>query len=74
MEAFCAKLADILEVDEVRPEDRLQDFDTWDSLSALSIIAVLGSDYGIQMSAMELRNIRTVAELTAAVPREKVES
>jgi acyl carrier protein len=63
MEGFCRKLADILDVQEVKPADVLGDFAEWDSLSVLSVIAMLGSDYGINLHASELWGITTAQDL-----------
>ena len=63
MNKLCAKLAEILDVEEVKETDVLADFDEWDSLTVLSVIAMLDAEYGVNITAMELRNIKTVAEL-----------
>ena len=67
MEDFYAKLADILEVEEVKPDDVLRQFENWDSLTALSILATLDASYGVNLTAMELRKINTAGELAATV-------
>lgn len=67
MDDFYTKLADILEVEAVKPEDVLREFENWDSLTALSILATLDASYGINLSTAELREIKTVAELAATV-------
>ena len=67
MEQFYAKLADILEVDEVNPDDVLRDFDIWDSLTALSILAMLDGDYGVNIVMTELAPIITAADLVGLV-------
>ncbi len=63
MNELCSKLAEILDVEEVEETDVLIDFLEWDSLSALSVIAMLDADYGVNVTAMELQNVKTVAEL-----------
>ena len=67
MEPLYAKLADILEVDEVNPDDVLRDFDIWDSLTVLSIIVMLDHDYGINMVVTELAPIITAVDLVGLV-------
>jgi len=57
------RLAEILEVDEVKGEDVLADFPIWDSLTVLSVIAMLGEEYGVHVSASDLRNWTTASEL-----------
>ena len=67
MEEFYGKIAEILEMDEVKPTDVLADFPEWDSLSVLSTIAMIGSDYGLTLSADDLRGVATVGELRELV-------
>ena len=67
MEQIYDKLADILEVDEVNPDDVLRDFDIWDSLTFLSIIVMLDHDYGINMVVTELAPIITAVDLVGLV-------
>lgn len=71
MQSLYAKLAELLEVDEVKPEDALQDFENWDSLTVLAVIATLDSGYGVNMTGAELRLIATAGELAAAVESRK---
>jgi acyl carrier protein len=63
MNEFNIKLADILDIDEVGENDILANFAAWDSLSILSIIAMLDSNYGVNVTANDLKNIQTVGEL-----------
>ena len=63
MDEFLRKLADILEVDEVKPTDVLEDYPEWDSLSVLSAIAMIGSDYGINLRASDVRTVITAQSL-----------
>lgn len=67
MKELYSKLADILEVDEVAPNDVLRDFEVWDSLTVLSIQAMLDKDYGVNIIGTDLQPITTAAELVALV-------
>jgi acyl carrier protein len=67
MDDFYSKLAEILEVEAVKPEDVLRDFENWDSLTALSILATLDAAYGINLATAELRQIKTAGELASTV-------
>jgi acyl carrier protein len=67
MKDLYAKLATILEVDTVRPEDRLAGFDAWDSLSILSIVAMVGADFGVRMSAVDINQLATAGDLEKAI-------
>jgi acyl carrier protein len=63
MDGFFEKIAEILEVDTVNASDVLADFDEWDSLSVLSTIAMIGQDYGVNLTAADLRRVDTAEAL-----------
>jgi len=67
MDDFLTKLAEILEVDEVKPADILQGFENWDSLTSLSVLATLDANYGVNLSTEDLRQMVTVGDLVARV-------
>jgi acyl carrier protein len=47
----------------VNENDVLGDFQEWDSLSVLSTIAMLDAKYGVNVTAMDLKDVQTVADL-----------
>ena len=57
------KLCDILETPDVKDADVLRDFDMWDSLAGLSIIAMADSLYGVTLPAADLKKLLTVGAL-----------
>ena len=67
MDTLNSKLAEILEVDSVQAGDVLSEFDVWVSLTRLSILAMLDSRYGVNLAAGDLKQLRTVGDLLAAV-------
>lgn len=69
MEEIYAKLADILQVDEVKPTDVLADLEEWDSLSVLSVVAMVDADYGVNLSAPELARVSTAQGLMELIAR-----
>jgi len=64
---FYQRLAEILDVEEVKAEDRLKNFDEWDSLSVLSVLAMADSKYGVAIRAEEIRSVVTAADLAGLV-------
>ena len=54
MDDIYSKLAEILEVERVNTADVLSEFEYWDSLTVLSILAMLDSEYGINLTAAEI--------------------
>ena len=64
---FYEQLAQILDVEEVKPEDALKDFETWDSLAILSVLAMADSKYSVTIKAEEIRSVNTAEELAKLV-------
>lgn len=62
-EQVLEKLCDILEASEVKETDVLRDFEMWDSLAGLSVIAMADTLYGVTLPAVELRKLITVGDL-----------
>jgi acyl carrier protein len=71
MNEFLPKVARILEVDEVKETDDLKAFPQWDSLTVLSVIAMLDADYGINLRAADFQQISTVGDLWKLVQAKK---
>lgn len=71
MEAFLSSLADILEVEAVKPDDVLGNFEEWDSLSVLSVIAMVDSDYHVTLNSQEVRNAVDAASLYGLIMGKK---
>lgn len=59
-------LAPLLEVspDALTPDTPLSRFDTWDSLSKISVLAAVHEQHGISLEGEALDRISTVGELT----------
>jgi len=70
MQGFYKKLSDILEVDSVKDSDILRDFENWDSLTILSILAMLDSE-SISLSTEELDKCISVIDLYEMVKNKK---
>jgi acyl carrier protein len=63
MENFFKQVADILEVDEIKSTDVLRDLPEWDSISVLSVIAMVSSKYRINLTARDVRGASTAEDL-----------
>jgi len=64
---FYQRLAEILDVEEVKPEAVLKDFDGWDSLAILSVLAMADAKYGVSIKAEEIRSVVTAENLARLV-------
>jgi acyl carrier protein len=71
MEEFLIKLTDILEVEKIEMDNVLADFEEWDSLTSLSIIATIDADFGVNISAEQLLTTTTVGDLVTLI-RDKI--
>ena len=67
MDEFRSRLAAALDVNAVADDDVLADLPEWDSLSVLSVIAMLDAQYGVNVTAVHLKGVRTVADLWGLV-------
>ena len=67
MEELIEKLAEILEVEELDVTKKFTDYEEWDSLAALSILAMLDSDYRKTMKAADLRSFQSIEDFCKAV-------
>lgn len=63
METLTEQMLEIFEVDSISPDGVLRDLELWDSLSVISLLAVLDETYGINIEATELVDVITVADL-----------
>lgn len=70
IEAFAEQFDDT-EFAEFKPELRFRDLEEWDSLSALSVIAMIDEKYEVQLSGDELRSVSTLQELFDLVESKK---
>lgn len=60
MEELIAKLAEILEVEDLDITKKFTDYDEFDSLASLTILALLDSDYHKTMKASEIRSFDSI--------------
>jgi acyl carrier protein len=67
MELIYAQLAEILELEKLTADVVLAECEYWDSLTVLSIIAMLGASYGVHLTATEVRTMTSAGDLVAAV-------
>ena len=51
----------------MKPENVLKDFDGWDSLAILSVLAMADAKYGVSIKAEEIRSVVTAEDLARLV-------
>jgi len=62
MEKLVEDLKEIFELDDLDVSLCFSDLDEWDSLAVLSILAILDSDYRINISKEKLDSFSSIAE------------
>ncbi len=63
MEELKSKLAEILEEETVGDNDKLADFDYWDSLAILGVISMVSENYKKTFKAADIRACETIGDL-----------
>jgi acyl carrier protein len=71
MDDLYTQLAGILELEQVTPGIVLAECEFWDSLTVLSIISMLDANYGVHLSAGEVRAMHSAADLASAVEQRR---
>ena len=71
MEKLIAELCDILELADLPLDVPFEDLPEWDSLNALSVIALLESNYAVHMDAAGLQKFGCFNELVRHVLQNK---
>ena len=63
--AIKREIADILEVeeDELNPENRLEEYEAWDSIAVLAIISLVSENKGAFLHADDINKLNTVGDL-----------
>ncbi len=71
MEKFIKLLGEAIErEDEIKMEDNFREYDEWNSLAYLSIIAFMDEEYGVQIEEEEFKQLKTVQDMYNAVTKE----
>jgi len=63
------KIKQVLEVEELNVTAKFKDLEEWDSLSVLTVLAYLDSDYKINMSQQEVEAFSSIAEFIEHVEK-----
>jgi acyl carrier protein len=65
MEKFIEQLKESLEIEnrDVLPEDKFREFEEWDSLANLSLLAMISDEYNTSLPRGEIDKAKTVEEL-----------
>jgi len=70
-EVFIEKLLEVFENEEkvITLEDKFRDYEEWDSLRYLSVIAMIDSEFDVIIETSDFKKIETVGELISEVQK-----
>ena len=71
MNEYLVEMARILEVESVNEEDVLRDFELWDSLTVLAVLAFVDETYRVNVSALEMADVETLKDLHQLIESKK---
>lgn len=54
---------------EIQLDDQFRDYEDWDSLALLSLIAILDEDFGVEIETDDLNELLTVRDLLNSVQK-----
>lgn len=60
---FINEVLEILELETLKPTDVLSDFQEWDSLAAISVMALFKNKLNITVTATDIANLKTFEDL-----------
>lgn len=65
------QLEDILELDPgtIKASDTFRDFENWDSMANLSVIAMLDDSFGVHIASQDFKSLITVEDLIEEVKK-----
>jgi acyl carrier protein len=66
-------LKEALEIESVNLDDYLDGYDNWDSLTKLSLIALIDEHFEIQVSDQEFNEFETGEDLYKALLKKKID-
>lgn len=70
MEKFIKLLSEAIDRDnEIKAEDNFREYEEWDSLAYLSVIAFMDEEYGVQIEEAEFNQLKTIQDLYNAIKK-----
>ena len=68
---FIELLNDILEIEdrELQLTDEFREFEEWDSLANLSVVAMIDEEYNVVIPTSDFNKLRTIGELMEDIKR-----
>lgn len=67
MKELNIEMADVLEIDTIDDNTKLESLDAWDSLAKLSILAFIDSEYNVNLSTDDIADVKNISDLKSIV-------
>ena len=70
-EEFIEQLKEVLEIEdrEINPDDEFRNYPEWNSMAALSVIAMMDDEFGVVLDTASFIKLRTVGDLIEDVKK-----
>ena len=63
MEQFIEELIEVFERDDIDPDDEFRDYEEWDSMAYLSLIAMIDDNYDFVIPGEEFANLNKIVDI-----------
>ena len=63
MEKFLESMNEALERDSIKPDDKFRDYEEWDSMAYLSVIAMIDENYDIVIPGEEFEKLNEILDI-----------
>lgn len=71
MQNLINKIENILEEENIKETDVLEDFEEWDSLAIITLIAFIDKEYKVNLYSSDFKSIKTVGELIKLIEQKR---
>lgn len=70
---FLKKFAEVLEIEdrELSLNDKFREYDEWDSLAFLSVIAMIDEEYDVLIEGKDFKKLETLGDILNAIKERK---
>jgi len=63
MDKFLESISEVFERDGIKPDDEFRNYEEWDSLAYLSIIAMIDENYDIVITGEEFEKLNKIQDI-----------
>lgn len=63
MDKFLKSLSEVFEREGIKPNDEFRDYEEWDSMAYLSVIAMIDDNYDIVIPGEEFANLNKIIDV-----------